>query len=255
VHTAGQFQRRGQEPLGNTGQYGVITPIFSLSMKSWKRRRRFKERSKLRHKAFPEIYWKTCKTSRTTRIEDQESLLGNYPTLGKAVGTKSGNFMKLHFQLEQRKSKGESEILRICKKVFGRTGLIGWGAGHWRKGQASGVLLKILLKDPNLRSRIIMVQELNTSCKCSNCLGLPKMVHPVHHGQQVYGLYQCTNKGCNMTWHRDVGGEGGIFRRLHCSVFDYPLPETYQVFGESVLGKRSRRELKERIDSPLQNQR
>ena len=182
---------------------------------------------------------RTCRLSRSRPIQKWHEVLDDYPVLQQAV-INANKHNRVNFTVQQRQRKGESDVRRVCKRAFGTEGKIAWGSGSWRKGQASGVLLKILQKDRNLRNRIQKVSEINTSCKCSDCLDIPKMVHPIHQNREVWGMYQCQNIDCFMTWHRDKGGVGGIFRRAYCGEFNLPLPVTYSVTGDAAVRKRPR---------------
>lgn len=244
--------RRGQKCLGD-GQFAVMTPCLDIKKAYWKHIRRFTEIKKLKQRSVL-IADCTCHVSRSKKIQEWQEVLEDYKTVEPAMQEHSKNMKRVTFDIVRRRRKGESDLRRLCKRAFGKVGKIAWGSGSWRKGQASGVLLKILQKDSNLRRRIQKVSEVNTSCKCSNCLDIPKMEHPTHHGREVWGLYQCQNRACLMTWHRDKGGTGGIFRRAYCSEFELPLPETYTVRGELALRKRPR-PWQTSMNAELQNKR
>jgi len=246
--TTDRCGRREQQSLGH-GQYPVLQPCLDVSKSFWKHLRRFDEIKKLKKKSgVTDIFLQTRRKSRSRPLQEWQKVIQDFDILKVAVneGKKES---RISFTVQQRQMKGESDVRKVCKEAFGRKGKIAWGSGSWRKGQASGVLLKILLKDDNLRQRIEQTSEVNTSCKCSNCLDIFKMVHPSHptHGREnnkreVWGMYQCENSKCNMTWHRDKGGTGGIFRRAYCSEFGLALPVTYITTGKASLRKRPRQD-------------
>jgi len=246
--TTDRCGRREQQSLGH-GQYPVLQPCLDVSKSFWKHLRRFDEIKKLKKKSgVTDIFLQTRRESRSRPLQEWQKVIQDFDILKVAVneGKKES---RISFTVQQRQMKGESDVRKVCKEAFGRKGKIAWGSGSWRKGQASGVLLKILLKDDNLRQRIEQTSEVNTSCKCSNCLDIFKMVHPSHptHGREnqnreVWGMYQCQNRKCNMTWHRDKGGTGGIFRRAYCSEFGLALPVTYITTGKASLRKRPRQD-------------
>ena len=246
--TTDRCGRREQQSLGD-GQYPVFKPCLDVSKSFWKHLRRFDEIKKLKKKSgVTDIFLQTRRKSRSRTLQEWKDVLQDFDILKVAVneGKKQS---RNRFTVQQRQMKGESDVRKVCKAAFGRQGKIAWGSGSWRKGQASGVLLKILLKDDNLRQRIEQTSEVNTSCKCSNCLDIFKMVHPSHptHGREnkereVWGMYQCQNRKCNMTWHRDKGGTCGIFRRAYCSEYGLALPVTYTTTGKASLRKRPRQD-------------
>jgi len=163
----------------------------------------------------------------------------------------SRNVAHMRFEAFMDKQSTLANIANTFKALLGTQGVCAWGGARWavtakgRTACASAMVHRHLVKQPwaklNGLSRFPKERETNTSCKCSNCLAMPKMVHPRHQsvyrsrpmigplqvgsyrkrervleqpegGGSVYGLYQCQNTKCYRTWNRDRNGASNIGR-------------------------------------------
>ena len=175
----------------------------------------------------------------------------NHATIQAYEGSKQ--VARMSFDAFMSKQSTFAKIANSFENLLGEKGVCAWGGARWAvtaKGSsacASAMVFRYLVKQPwaktpdtNL-SRFPLERETNTSCKCSNCLGPNKMVHPRHKtvyckewlppdplnpfkrkrqrvrrmppgGGSVYGLYQCQNTSCYRTWDRDLNGASNIGR-------------------------------------------
>jgi hypothetical protein len=148
---------------------------------------------------------------------------------------------RTRFEAYMGKQKIFGHINSEFKSLLGDKGVCAWGGARWAhaaKGRApcpAAAVYRSLSAQPWARGRFPREAECNTSCKCSNCLGMAKMEHPRHlrvyetrwlradgrwvktkvgllGGGRVYGLYQCTAGGCYRTWSRDRNAPANIGR-------------------------------------------
>ena len=140
------------------------------------------------------------------------------------------------------KKKTFDGIARKFKALLGADGVCAWGGARWahaRRGSApcpSASIYRYLERQTWAAGKFPRESEVNTSRKCSDCMGLDAMVHPRHlkvyrnkwlqgnggmrtrtralvpGGGRVYGLYQCQNTGCYRTWSRDRNAFANIGR-------------------------------------------
>jgi hypothetical protein len=236
--------RKGEKTLG-LDLYPHVIPVLKVSNGRYCDAMGFSRIAKISQSINTDAVVAAKRVSR--QASDWQNAVNQYECLSATFAKKSLGLEKKKFLIRGIKAAGLSSVVRQFKAHVGRgTEQIVWGNGQWARGQRSNIVKRRLLLDPNIRSRLVLCNEANTSCKCANCLDIRRMVHPVHFGKSVWGLYQCQNPACGRTWDRDLGGVTGIYRRHFCSTHGIPLPETYTHFRRkrgahvSVLGKRSR---------------
>ena len=99
----------------------------------------------------------------------------------------------------------------------------------------SNVIYKHILKKEWAKNHVFKIDECNTSVKCSNCCTIERMSNVYHKHmngkiRMVYGMYQCRNHNCNMTWgSRDTNACNGILRNLFCLMHNHTREYTYLV--------------------------
>jgi hypothetical protein len=239
----------GAVPLGD-GQYVEWDEVYRMSKAEFDQRRGTTKRRKQRVKAI-----KANPTYRAalavvagaslscTDVDELRGRLVLHFRSHAAIHAFEGSreVARSRFQAYMDKQTTFAGIASEFKSLLGEKGVCAWGGARWAhaaKGSApcpAAAVYRHLADQPWARRRFPREAETNTSCKCSNCLSLDKMVHPHHQrvyqsrwvwtegrrtktkvgllgGGRVYGLYQCTTGGCYKTWSRDRNAPANIGR-------------------------------------------
>ena len=202
--------RRGEANLGTEGLYPHVVPILSISKKAYTGFLAVPRIKELNEKMFSDEYRAAKRVGKLpvgeiSPVDNLSNEAMQFSVLSSTMLKRSQKAEKHRFLVRQIREEGRISMRRIFKKHVGKGDEpIVWGDGQWRKGQSSNVLKRDLLLDKNIAKRLVLGKETNSSVKCSNCLSLDRMYHPLHFGKRVWGIYQCSNPACGRTSDRDV---------------------------------------------------
>ena len=121
----------------------------------------------------------------------------------------------------------QKKIIEICKMLSGKTRpdeeknvIVGWG--NWSnpnnsiiKGHKRGPVKRIV-KELRRWCRVEMIDEYNTSKRCSKCLSeTEKMKYPYPEGMRtVNDVLRCKNEMCRTYFDRDINGARNMLKKL-----------------------------------------